>query len=365
MRCAGVLFFWVLCCLSTSYAAGKNSLPNGEDITQCLMRQASGGFVPLTTDTLQKKPLQLLLEEWIALDGRQNPAGKKMDQAPDTKPNTSLPDIAPRLTSDSLYHDLSAANAHWEAFLDRRPVTGWYLQKYADRPQLKLLYDGDVKEYAKALAARNMIKGYRDQRQYLTTMGAALLYADFLSARGDITAKEKAVNLLSATIFFLNSGDQFSDKELARRATLEMTWSLLDPRMHLDLKPIYDVFYKALTQHSEEKLRLEKWIVNHTPGGAEQDVFKKTLLLSRANSYIEQKDPMGGLFCIVAATQPQEWKVERLQSVRSLLANAFGFQRGEAEYRRFLESILSDETRVQVTRELEHLKATVHPTPTK
>ena len=117
MRKISLCFLWVFW-LSVVGAAEKDCLPTGESAANFLIRQVGGGYAELTTDSQQKKPLQLLMEEIVLADGRQKAPGKWIDDIPDTLPS-ALPDMEPRMTSATLFTDAAGANAHWDAFIER------------------------------------------------------------------------------------------------------------------------------------------------------------------------------------------------------------------------------------------------------
>ena len=191
MRLTGILIFSILW-LSVATAADKDCLPSGERVDAFLIRQVGGGYAELTTDTQKKKPLQLLMEELVLADGRKNAKGKWIDDIPDTKP-APLPDIAPQLTTMTLYYDKEAVNAHWEAFQKRYYLTGNYIKDKIGRPTPPRMPGDDWDKWIDALRRDWHEKDKEiSLQEYVKRYGGQVLYMDFLFSRGDASVKRRA-----------------------------------------------------------------------------------------------------------------------------------------------------------------------------
>jgi hypothetical protein len=341
-----MVFFWGLCCFPLSNAAEvkKGCLPGGEPVDQFLIRQVGGGYAELTTDTQKKKPLQLLMEEIVLADGRDKAPGKWIDDIPDALP-PALPDIKPLLTSPTIYTDAAGANAHRDDFARRHPLTAAYFKEQTVRPRIIRTLSPDIDEWARDLRYCSQYltpKNYQTRGLYLEALAEVLLYADFVYAHGVPETKAHAVNLLMAAQERLYRAG--NDVNFARNIATEFLWPMLNniPDLFQDKKYFrfegWKVLYETLGENTKDRLRLEKWLVNHT------DVevgMSQAALAKRANEYVKAKDYTGALICHFADTHPDETDRQRLQLVQSLLIKQFGQQKGAEYYKRFLESLLA------------------------
>ena len=334
MQHVGVLFCWIFL-LSVAGATDKNSLPSGEPVDCFLIRQVRGGFAELTTDTQKKKPLQLFLEELVLADGRDKAPGKWLDDLPDTAP-TAPPDIAPRLTSATLYHDVATANAHWDAFLKRYYLTGNYLKEHVGRPNLSSLPGEEFEVWLSKLLDRHVDEEYKDATDFSKTMSESLLYADFLFARGDNADKIKAYRiLLVVTRSMLYN--EFRDKTLTKYMAKEILWPMVNPSAGRFSPELGTALGGIFFDSKEDYYRLQKWMVSYTQMNANA---KEGALLMRGNAYVDTGDYLGAIVCNMAATPSGEWGNERTDTIRTLLKNKYGAEKGAAYYKRFQESIM-------------------------
>ena len=338
MKIISLCFFLALF-LPLAHAAEKDCLPTGETAANFLIRQVGGGYAELTTDTQQKKPLQLLMEEIVLADGRDKAPGKWIDDIPDTLP-PALPDIPPLITSSTLFIDAAGANAHWDAFLKRHYFTGNYLLERKVQPKILRKLSPDILEWIHAMQNSAMSReNYKTQAEYLADVGEALLYADFVFAHGDAEAKGYATLFMRVVQERLTYGGE-KDSALAQYVARECLWPMLhtapdkfgiDNRFKL---VIWQVLCDALKNNTKDRVRLEKWQINRA--GWER-LRANGPLAKRANLYSEVKDYVGALICHMANVNSDVLNLQRLQLIHSLLKLQYGKEKGSAYYKRFLD----------------------------
>ena len=392
MRFIWILIFSILG-LSVAAAADKDCLPSGERVDNFLIRQVGGGFAELTTDTQKKKPLQLLMEELVLADGRKNTKSKWLDDLSSTKPKTK-PDIAPRLSTATLYKDIAGANAHWEAFRRRYPATAEYLQDCIGRPTLSTstLPGQDVTAYREKLITYKFLN-QKDLKGRLRTAGEGLLYVDFLYSRGNDAAKLEAYRLLEAM-----SGTLLwnaPDKYFTRTVMLELAWPMIEPGTQRDSSQLREDLITAVSSSDKEAYHIKKWIANTPPAPDElpkiesmpklladlRKTFpnekieeknvdpslrlskKSVVILMLKIAYEKEKDYVGALLYQMAAYPMPRWTSNDAHMVRLLLGKVYDAPKTAEYYRRFLEAIAPDCKEPFVRQELAALKAP--PTPSQ
>lgn len=342
MKIISLCFFLTLL-LPLANAAEKDCLPSGERVDNFLMRQVGGGYAELTTDSQQKKPLQLLMEEMVLADGRRNPPGRIIDEQPDTAPQPP-PDITPRLTSVSLHSDVAAVNAHWDFFLKRYFYLGNYFQERKVRPKLIHKLSPDVVKQWKSELFQQRISGKipKKKDEYYQFVGEGLLYADFLFARGDEVAKAEACDLLGgfAHVLIFSSVDQ----DMAKLVGVEMAWPMLKyirtPENYMEITPLIS---SASGYDTPNGYRMLKWRVNR--GKQQSDADNKTgSLLLLSNAYAAKKDYLGAALCSMSAYPSGSFPDCEKTRLQNVLKLRWEKERGAAYYQRFLEIIAPAKT---------------------
>jgi hypothetical protein len=348
MRFTGVLFF-CLFWLSVATAADKDCLASGERVDEFLVKQIGGGFLELTTNSQEKKPLQRWLEEIVLEDGRKEAPGRWIDEVPCSTPKP-LPDVAPVLSTVTLYSDAEAVKAHWDVFLKRYYLTGNYLKEHGGMPKppdmpalaiavptLRDFVDkGDHWDWWRRSKYLSMPL-HHNTEEYLSEMGTYLLYADFLYARGDAEAKSRAFNLLCE----LQTALMFSKYRVAvlpHYVFKEMLWPMVDfesGRWNNHLFYNLGIVFRD-TKEEREIIRLQKWVIRHVPdvGGN-----KWGFLVSRSNQYVSLKDYTGAIFCTVASKPIEKFDEEVIRPIKIFLNRKYGAEKGAERYRQFLEFV--------------------------
>jgi hypothetical protein len=333
-------------------------LPSGETAAEFLIHQVGGGYAELTTDTQKKKPLQLLMEDIVLADGRKNAKGKWIDNIPDTKPSP-LPDIAPPLTTMTLYYDREAVYNHWDAFKKRYFLIANHLNDKAGRP-LPLRMPGE--NWAQWLESMNSSNHpiFKNREEYWKDMGGLFLYVDFLYARGDAEAKQRAFDLVRAILIRLTcSPVSVRDSVFSKYVLKGIVWPMTPVDVLIPPKegcfcddPVGDLCY-VLNDSEQDELRFQKWIVKHAP----DDYGRKSgFLAERSNRYVLAGDYTGALFCTLAFRDPKTFYRDTIKTTQILFEKQFGTQRGNIYYRRFVECIAPIATDSYVGDELKRLK---------
>ena len=271
MRVASVCFVLLLWLpfANAAEVEKKDRLPSGEYVTDFLLLQIRGGNLKLSTLTQEKKPIQLFLEELVLDDGRQHPASKWIDDAPDTFPPPPK-DLTPRGTSVTLYTDIARANAHWDDFQRRYPAVADYLKERHIRP--KITHPIDPKTYAWPEALEGIFihdqslnpSGYKSPMDYLTYVAGCILYADFLIAYGDDAVKKDAFYYLLGVeeeTLRTNGGDKNFAQLVADHIFAPMAHTLSDEKLRFRLREILLESPRGCTIPG--LIQIDKWCVNH------------------------------------------------------------------------------------------------------
>jgi hypothetical protein len=201
------------------------------------------GKVPAAVK-FKRTPMVKFFEELFAEYPREKAPGYWIDQLSCDQPKKK--DIAPQLDDETLYGDVEAVNDHWEAFKKRNPKTAVELTAYIERPTVKDMpatrisrigKDKGMEEFFRSWVSRRESYCTGDRPKFFHAVGAYLLYADFLIARGGDKHKQQARAGLRRLTRVLETYLCTSGKHLPSHADtydlsisvgMEIVWPLMD-----------------------------------------------------------------------------------------------------------------------------------------
>jgi len=267
--------------------------PSPKNITTTL--ESVFGKVP-TAAKFERTPMVKFFEELFAEYPRKKAPGYWIDQLSCDPPKKK--NIAPQLDDETLYGDAQAVNDHWEAFKKRNPKTAAGLTAYIERPTVtdmpatlisRIGPDKGMKDFFQSWVSRRESYCTGDRPKFFQAVGAYLLYADFLIARGGDEHKQQArAGIRRVThvlnLYLCNSGKHGPSHAdtygLAIDVGMEMVWPLMDVSKkryddHLLTQIRSSIFreyrrqekkdFRKKLYQSKDYLRLTKWMIANAP----------------------------------------------------------------------------------------------------
>ena len=228
--------------------------------------------------------------------------------------------------------------------MKRHPLTAAYFQEQKVRPKIIRTLSPDIVAWTRDLHYGSQYlmrpQTYQTRGLYLEALAEALLYADFVFAHGDAEAKAYAVDFLVQVQDCLIFAKD--DPILAQTVAREFLWPTLDaiPSSFRGNNTFrywaWMTVYRTVGKIPKDRIRLEKWMVNH---GNMEPLQTGARLGLRANNYLDSKDLVGALMCHLAAAEPDQLYLDKLELLRNLWTRQYGQEKGMAYYKRMLECL--------------------------